>query len=74
MRLSRQMKFIVESTLLAVLLTAVPVILLVLFYLNGLLTPLNLVVWLFAALGWTALITIIYVRKLSKRGGITLKQ
>ncbi len=74
MRLSRQMKFIIESTVLAFLLTAVPVTLLVFFYANGLLTPLNLVAWLAVALGWTALITFIYMRKISKRGGLTFKQ
>ncbi|MEM4189044.1 MAG: hypothetical protein QW544_00830 [Candidatus Caldarchaeum sp.] len=74
MRLSRQMKFIMESTLLAVLLTAVPVVLLAFFYFNSLMTSQNLLIWLAAALGWTAIITVIYVKRLAKRGGLTLKE
>lgn len=73
MKLSRQARFMLESTVLALLYTVVPVIFLVLLQLSRQTSPLFLIIWLAATLGWTGLITYLYVKKLSRRGGITFR-
>ncbi|MCS6769845.1 MAG: hypothetical protein NZ570_05360 [Candidatus Caldarchaeum sp.] len=73
MKLSTPRKFIIESILVALLMTSLPVALLVWLGFNRLTTPLNMVVWLVAALGWTALVVVVYVKRSSRRGGIVLK-
>jgi predicted RND superfamily exporter protein len=68
MRLSRPVKFIVEATLLALAMTLVPIFLLMFLYFAGLTTPLNMLLWLGAALGWTTLVVYLYMKLFSKRG------
>jgi hypothetical protein len=68
MRLSRPVKFIVEATLLALAMTLVPTFLLVVLYFAGLTTPLNMLLWLGAALGWTTLVVYLYIKLFSKKG------
>jgi hypothetical protein len=68
MRLSRPVKFIVEATLLALAMTLVPIFLLMFLYFAGLITPLNMLLWLGAALGWTTLVVYLYMKLFSKRG------
>jgi predicted RND superfamily exporter protein len=68
MRLSRPVKFIVEATLLALAMTLVPIFLLVVLYFAGLTPPLNMLLWLGAALGWTTLVVYLYMKLFSKKG------
>ncbi|MEM1940330.1 MAG: hypothetical protein QXS96_03425 [Candidatus Caldarchaeum sp.] len=72
-KLSRQTRFMLESLALAILYTALPILLLIILQTFRSLTALNLVLWLVFTLGWTALITYIYVKKISKRGGLTFR-
>jgi|GEM_PF-1848676 len=69
MRLSRPVKFIIEATLLALAMTLIPIFLLVFLYFTGLTTPVNMLLWLGAALGWTTLVVYLYM-KFSKKGRI----
>ncbi|MEM4183335.1 MAG: hypothetical protein QXG52_05830 [Candidatus Caldarchaeum sp.] len=64
----------IESTVLAIIYTAVPVLLLFVLQTTRQTTPLNMILWLLVALGWMALITYLYVKKFSKRGGLTLRE
>jgi hypothetical protein len=64
---SAAIRMILEATLLAVFLTILPVAVLFLFYFSGLFNPIYLFAWLALALGWTALLTYIYMRRSKKR-------
>ncbi len=55
-----------ESTFLAVLFTIVPILVLVLLYFMELTRPLYLIGWLALALGWTSLLTTVYLRRVRK--------
>jgi hypothetical protein len=48
--------------------TLVPIFLLVVLYFAGLTTPLNMLLWLGAALGWTTLVVYLYMKLFSKKG------
>lgn len=72
-KLSRQTRFMLESLALAILYTALPILLLIILQTLRSLTPPNIILWLLFTLGWTALITYIYVKKISKRGGLTFR-
>lgn len=73
-RRSRQTRYMIESTVLALLYTVVPVIFLFAIQFSRQTSPLVLFLWLAGTLGWTALITYLYVKKISKRGGITFRE
>ncbi|MCS6783605.1 MAG: hypothetical protein RMI43_05120 [Candidatus Caldarchaeum sp.] len=73
-RLSRQARYMIESTILALLYTVVPVVFLYALQAFRLTTPPFLIIWLVATLGWTALITYVYVKKISKHGGFTFRE
>ncbi|GBC69126.1 hypothetical protein HRbin01_00819 [archaeon HR01] len=64
---SPALRLILEATVLAIYLTIVPVAVLVWFYFSGLFNPLYLIGWLGLALGWTALLTYLYMRRSRKR-------
>lgn len=70
----RQSRFMIESTVLAVLYTAVPVLLLFVLQTTRQTTPFNMIIWLLVTLGWMALITYLYVNKISRRGGLTFRE
>ncbi len=55
-----------ESTFLAVLFTILPIVVLVLLYFMELTRPIYLIGWLALALGWTALLTTVYLRRVRR--------
>ncbi|MEM0444149.1 MAG: hypothetical protein QXS57_00245 [Candidatus Caldarchaeum sp.] len=73
MKLTTPRKFILESFLLALLMTSLPIGLLVFLNNNRLITPFNMVAWLLATLAWTALVVVLYMKKGLKGKGFILR-
>ncbi|MEM4416580.1 MAG: hypothetical protein QXD32_00810 [Nitrososphaerota archaeon] len=64
---SPALRLILEATVLAIYLTIVPVAVLVWFYFSGLFSIIYLISWLVLALGWTAFLTYLYMRRSKRR-------
>ncbi|MEM1944391.1 MAG: hypothetical protein QW756_04020 [Nitrososphaerota archaeon] len=65
---SKALKFILEATVLAILLTMLPIAVLTWLYLSQLMRPIYLVAWMGLAVGWTGLLTFIYLRRGRRTG------